>query len=766
MAGSRRIDLDALDEDTLEVARAAADAAGMSLEDWLARTLGEPPADEADHAGDPVFDPPQPPHDPDLTVVAPPPLAREPLREPVADAETAPRDPQPEWSAAAEAAPVQSGHESTALLAALHGLAVSLATATADPRWAVRIDAIRRATAAAAAEPQPAASPHPPAMPAAGERAHPDPVTAVEYPPKPAPEARGPQVGPPPDIPPEPFIAPEPSRQLAELPTGGELEKAIAAAQERRRMADETGGTIRRKRASGGWFVRLLIALLALVSLAVIALLAYVWATDATVEEVVDELTVRGSEIYDSAASQINAWMGNEPPEPDEVPLPLQDAPEAEPIPDAEPTPESTPSGTDAVPVPDATLDAQPDAPGPDAPEQGGVQPADQPPPLQPEDAADEPADLQPPPPGEWRTPDAEPDQTSPADSPATEGATDTPSPPALASLRSEAEAGDPTAQRELGRRYLEGDGVAPDAAAARRWLEEASVSGDAEAQYILGTLYEQGIGIERDSLIAMAWYLSASDSGMPEASMRLGQIFRDGDLWPQSYPDAVEQFRAAADAGLPDAEYELANLYSTGQGVDRSDLLAHIWYSRAAEHGHPLAGSRAEAVAATLTPDQLAQSESLAADPPRTVVSTDGASQPAGQDSPAPPTAEIAAPDAPVPPAAADPVPSTGEAPIAIETRPVPQVVPGTEIGATVEPAPEPEAASDLLPASPLNRDSILEIQTLLNARGYDSGRPDGIAGRRTVLAIEAYQLAEGLPVTGQPSLTLLARLRSQTLP
>ena len=109
-----------------------------------------------------------------------------------------------------------------------------------------------------------------------------------------------------------------------------------------------------------------------------------------------------------------------------------------------------------------------------------------------------------------------------------------------------------------------------------------------------------------------------------------------------------------------------------------------------------------------------------------------------------APPAAATAAPEAPA------------------------STVPGVE---PLEPdplaeTPEEPAPSDLLPASPLNQDAILEIQTLLNAQGYNTGRPDGLAGRRTQEAIREYQLAQGLTVTGQPSLTLLARLRSQTTP
>jgi len=52
------------------------------------------------------------------------------------------------------------------------------------------------------------------------------------------------------------------------------------------------------------------------------------------------------------------------------------------------------------------------------------------------------------------------------------------------------------------------------------------------------------------------------------------------------------------------------------------------------------------------------------------------------------------------------------------------------------------------------------VQLQTRLNALGYEVGTPDGVVGRRTEAAIRAYQRDQGLEVTGQPSPALLARL------
>lgn len=63
---------------------------------------------------------------------------------------------------------------------------------------------------------------------------------------------------------------------------------------------------------------------------------------------------------------------------------------------------------------------------------------------------------------------------------------------------------------------------------------------------------------------------------------------------------------------------------------------------------------------------------------------------------------------------------------------------------------------------AQGMTRADRLEMQRLLNARGFDAGRPDGVIGPRTIAAIRAFQKTAGLQVTGQASPALLARLRA----
>lgn len=59
------------------------------------------------------------------------------------------------------------------------------------------------------------------------------------------------------------------------------------------------------------------------------------------------------------------------------------------------------------------------------------------------------------------------------------------------------------------------------------------------------------------------------------------------------------------------------------------------------------------------------------------------------------------------------------------------------------------------------LNKAMRTELQSLLNARGYNVGTPDGVIGPKTRAGIIAFQRANGLTPDGHASSMLLARLR-----
>lgn len=73
--------------------------------------------------------------------------------------------------------------------------------------------------------------------------------------------------------------------------------------------------------------------------------------------------------------------------------------------------------------------------------------------------------------------------------------------------------------------------------------------------------------------------------------------------------------------------------------------------------------------------------------------------------------------------------------------------------VGSFINPFPSNETG--------LTRSDRLELQSLLNARGFNVGTPDGVIGPKTRSGIIGYQRAAGLLADGYPSSGLLARLR-----
>lgn len=77
-----------------------------------------------------------------------------------------------------------------------------------------------------------------------------------------------------------------------------------------------------------------------------------------------------------------------------------------------------------------------------------------------------------------------------------------------------------------------------------------------------------------------------------------------------------------------------------------------------------------------------------------------------------------------------------------------------------------ERPAAAPSEPEPQFDRDFVRAIQSELKRLGYDVGPIDGLAGRRTVTAVRAFEAAERLPATGVLSEELLDQLRAAQPP
>jgi localization factor PodJL len=167
---------------------------------------------------------------------------------------------------------------------------------------------------------------------------------------------------------------------------------------------------------------------------------------------------------------------------------------------------------------------------------------------------------------------------------------------------------------REMGLKYLAGNGVPANDGEAARWLLRAAYRGEPNAQYWLGTLYERGRGVPEDPFQARHWYEAAAKKGNRTAMYNLAVADLDGRGVEKNVEEALYWFGKAAELGVVDSQFNLAVLYERGTGVAQSLSEAYKWYAIAAAGGDKEAAARVAGLANQLKPEDLAKARRAAA--------------------------------------------------------------------------------------------------------------------------------------------------------
>jgi localization factor PodJL len=173
--------------------------------------------------------------------------------------------------------------------------------------------------------------------------------------------------------------------------------------------------------------------------------------------------------------------------------------------------------------------------------------------------------------------------------------------------LRSAALKGDPAAAYEIGIRFAEGKGVAPNLDEAAKWYGRAAQAGVVPAIFRLGTLYEKGLGVKKDIDIARRYYLQAAERGNAKAMHNLAVLDADGGGKGANYKSAAQWFRKAADRGVADSQFNLGILYARGIGVEQNLAESYKWFSLAAAQGDADSAHKRDDIAKRLDAQSLA---------------------------------------------------------------------------------------------------------------------------------------------------------------
>jgi localization factor PodJL len=158
-------------------------------------------------------------------------------------------------------------------------------------------------------------------------------------------------------------------------------------------------------------------------------------------------------------------------------------------------------------------------------------------------------------------------------------------------------------------------------------------------------------------------------------------------------FNEAARWFEAAADLNIRDSQFNLAILYARGSGVKQDLTESYKWFAIAARQGDQDAAQKRDEVANAMGADQLKDAKAKV---------------------------DLWKPKE---------LNDTANTPV----------------------VPDEWLAKSNTTASIDMKRAIRNIQAILNNNGFDTGKPDGEMGKKTVLAIKAFQKSVGQEPTGQ---------------
>jgi len=170
-------------------------------------------------------------------------------------------------------------------------------------------------------------------------------------------------------------------------------------------------------------------------------------------------------------------------------------------------------------------------------------------------------------------------------------GAVCEPKPADVGAIRSRAEAGDASAEYELGRSMLSQRPADSELASAMPWFRRSADQGYAPAEYAYGGFFREGRWKDPKQLVY--WWTKAAQQGNVNAQLWLGAFYEQGRYGlSRDSVKALKWLSMAAEQKQPDAQVTLGQMYDNGEGVPQDYELAAYWYRKAADHTMDLGGA------------------------------------------------------------------------------------------------------------------------------------------------------------------------------
>ena len=137
------------------------------------------------------------------------------------------------------------------------------------------------------------------------------------------------------------------------------------------------------------------------------------------------------------------------------------------------------------------------------------------------------------------------------------------------------------------------------------RFLEAAEL-GHGPAAYEVGIAYKDGHGTAQDLEAGADWINKAADRGESRAQYLVGQAFANGNGVVKNRARAARWYGKAAARGLVKAQFTYGVVLASGLGLPKNTARGYAWLLLAAEAGHHAAHAVGQALAKTMTPEQL----------------------------------------------------------------------------------------------------------------------------------------------------------------
>lgn len=150
--------------------------------------------------------------------------------------------------------------------------------------------------------------------------------------------------------------------------------------------------------------------------------------------------------------------------------------------------------------------------------------------------------------------------------------------------FRKAAEQGLAEAQNELGRCYLNGEGVEKNLDQAFAWFQKAAAQGNVASQNSLGDCYQHGWGVDNDPIQSAACYNKAAENGSVYAQYSLALCYKEGSGVEKNPVQAIKWCREAAEKRLAHAQLLLGIFYYDGTGIEKDPAQAVVWFRKAAD--------------------------------------------------------------------------------------------------------------------------------------------------------------------------------------